>query len=117
MVDSSRGQQQEGSTKKEKQPGKKIDLKKKVDNKPVEKKLQVKKDSSPRAFLSNKLSLVGVKKFLRGAWSELKKVHWPSRRELVAFTGVVLVAVTFVAVLLFAIDSILSNLLDVIIPK
>lgn len=89
------------------------------------KKLPVKKDSPPAKgqgvskvpVAAGKQSIGKLKKFVKGAWSELKKVHWPNRRELVSFTGVVLVAVIFVAVLIFAVDSILGKLLEVIIPK
>ncbi|MEL1135393.1 preprotein translocase subunit SecE [Desulfitobacterium sp. THU1] len=43
--------------------------------------------------------------YFRGVWSELKKVHWPDRKQLLTYTGVVLVAVAFVAVLLWVVDS------------
>lgn len=49
--------------------------------------------------------------FLRGVWSELKKVHWPGRRQLIAYTGVVLIAVLFVALLLWIVDSGLSAIM------
>ncbi len=62
-------------------------------------------------------SLTNAKKFFKGALTELKKVHWPNRRELVTFTGVVLVAVTFVAAMIFLIDSLLSEILNFIVPK
>lgn len=57
----------------------------------------------------------GVKAYFRGVWGELKKVHWPTRREVVIYTGVVLVAVSIVAVLLWIFDSILSRVLQLII--
>ena len=49
--------------------------------------------------------------FLRGVWSELKKVHWPGRRQAIAYTGVVLIAVLFVALLLWIVDSGLSAIM------
>lgn len=57
----------------------------------------------------------GIKKYFRGVWSELKKVHWPTRREVVIYTGVVLVAVSIVAFLIWVFDSLLSKVLQLII--
>jgi preprotein translocase subunit SecE len=51
-------------------------------------------------------------KFFQSVWSELKKVHWPSRSELVAYTIVVLVSVLVVALLIWIADSIISQLLS-----
>lgn len=49
--------------------------------------------------------------FLRNVWAELKKVHWPNRKEIITYTGVVLVAVAIVAALIWLVDSALSLLL------
>lgn len=38
----------------------------------------------------------GIKKLYRGVTSELKKVHWPTKKEITAYTAVVLVAVLLV---------------------
>lgn len=54
-------------------------------------------------------------KFLRGVWSELKKVHWPNRRELTTYTTVVLVSVAIVTVLIWVMDSVFSFLLDLVL--
>lgn len=40
--------------------------------------------------------LGGIKKLYRGVTNELKKVHWPTRKEITAYTAVVLVAVALV---------------------
>ncbi len=56
-----------------------------------------------------------VSKYFRGVYSELKKVHWPNRREVVTYTAVVLVAVTIVGILIWIFDSLLSRLLQFII--
>ena len=50
--------------------------------------------------------------FLRNVWAELKKVHWPNRKEIITYTGVVLVAVAIVSVLIWMVDSALSFLLQ-----
>ncbi|MDK2888802.1 MAG: preprotein translocase subunit SecE [Thermoanaerobacter sp.] len=56
-----------------------------------------------------------VRNYFRGVYSELKKVHWPNRREVVIYTSVVLVAVTIVGILIWIFDSLLSRLLELII--
>ncbi|HHX96996.1 MAG TPA: preprotein translocase subunit SecE [Clostridia bacterium] len=42
---------------------------------------------------------------------ELKKVHWPSKKEVAIYTGVVIVAVFFVATAIWLIDLALSSLI------
>ena len=51
-------------------------------------------------------------KFFRGVWSELKKVHWPNRKEIITYTSVVLVAVIVVALMIWLVDSVFSFLLS-----
>ena len=52
----------------------------------------------------------GMKKFLREVRGELKKVTWPTRRELTAYTGVVFIAVLLVAFLIWGMDTIFAYL-------
>lgn len=56
-----------------------------------------------------------TRRFFSGVWKELKKVHWPKRRELITYTVVVLVAVTIVGVIIWVLDNIFSRLLDLVI--
>lgn len=49
-----------------------------------------------------------VKGFFRGVWAELKNVHWPTRKQVLIYTGVVLVTIAAVTVLLWIVDTILS---------
>jgi preprotein translocase subunit SecE len=53
--------------------------------------------------------------FLQEVWAELKKVHWPSRKETYAATAVVLVVVIIVAVFLGTVDWALSNVIQAIL--
>ncbi|HHP51446.1 MAG TPA: preprotein translocase subunit SecE [Moorella mulderi] len=53
-------------------------------------------------------------KFLRNTWSELKKVHWPTRREVVVYTLVVLVSVLITTFILWIFDSAFSFLMRLI---
>jgi len=52
----------------------------------------------------------GAKQFLREVRTELKKVTWPSRKDTLSGTAVVLVAVFIIAIFLGIVDSGLSNL-------
>lgn len=58
-----------------------------------------------------------VQKFVKGAYSELKKVSWPGRRELIIYTAVVVVAVLFVGALIWIFDSALSTVLRFVINR
>lgn len=54
----------------------------------------------------------GAGKFLRGVWTELKKVNWPSRKELYSYVGVVLFMCTMTAVILGTFDTIFMRLVS-----
>lgn len=56
-----------------------------------------------------------VSKYFRGVWSELKKVHWPDRSQLIAYTSVVIGAVILVAIMIWIMDTIFSFLLGTIL--
>jgi preprotein translocase subunit SecE len=47
--------------------------------------------------------------------AELKKVNWPTRKETIASTSVVLVIVLIIAVFLFIVDQGLSFLIRIIL--
>jgi preprotein translocase subunit SecE len=53
--------------------------------------------------------------FLVEVRSELKKVHWPTRQETYAATGVVLVIVAVVALYLGMIDLILAHFVKAVL--
>lgn len=53
--------------------------------------------------------------FVKEAWQELKKVNWPSRKETLGGTGVVLILVIIISVFLGLIDFGLSRLVRQII--
>jgi len=56
-----------------------------------------------------------VTQFLRDVRIEMKKVIWPSRREVIDYTLVVLLTVAVVATYLLVLDLALSKLLHLII--
>ena len=59
----------------------------------------------------------GAKQFLREVKTELKKVTWPTRKDTLAGTGVVLVAVFIIAIFLGIVDSGLSALIKELLKK
>ncbi len=59
--------------------------------------------------------LVKVKDFLTDVKVEVKKVTWPSRKEAIGGTMVVLVVVFLVALYLGIIDTILSKIVESLI--
>nr|WP_216626197.1 preprotein translocase subunit SecE [Paenibacillus qinlingensis] len=52
--------------------------------------------------------------FFTDSWSELKKVKWPSRKEMTTYTLVVIGTVTFVAIYFFVLDLGISELLRLV---
>lgn len=54
-------------------------------------------------------------KFLRGVKSELKKVNWPTRKDLVSYTTVVLVTCGLAAIGVWIIDTVFGKTLQLII--
>jgi preprotein translocase subunit SecE len=48
------------------------------------------------------------REFLEDCWAELKKVHFPARKETQAATLVVIIGVVFVALYLGLVDVVLS---------
>jgi len=58
-----------------------------------------------------------AKQFLREVRTELKKVTWPSRKDTLSGTVVVLVAVFIIAIFLGVVDSGLSNLIKELLKK
>ncbi len=58
-----------------------------------------------------------VRQFLREVKTELKKVTWPSRKDTLSGTAVVLVTVFVIAVFLGIVDSGLSNLIKMVLRR
>ncbi len=54
---------------------------------------------------------VRFKSFFRSVWAELKKVHWPTKRQVLVYTGVVLATIFAIALAIWVVDSILTFLM------
>ena len=70
---------------------------------------------SPKSEAGKKRVSDRLKGFFRGVWSELKKVHWPDRKQLIIYTGVVVVFVLIVSLAISALDFIFSSLLKLVL--
>jgi preprotein translocase subunit SecE len=84
------------------------------DKKEIAKK-EPKKDQPARKEKVNYIEL--VRKFLKGAFNELKKVTWPGRKTIIIYTSVVVVTVLFVAALIWIFDSALSFVMSGILNR
>lgn len=49
--------------------------------------------------------------FFKDCWSELKKVRWPNRKEMVSYTLVVITTVTIIGIFFAVIDLGLSAMI------
>jgi len=58
-----------------------------------------------------KLWLENSREYISSVYNELKKVHWPGRPQLIAYTGVVLFSIALVSLIIWLFDSGLSFLL------
>ncbi|MBI4260001.1 MAG: preprotein translocase subunit SecE [Actinobacteria bacterium] len=52
---------------------------------------------------------VGARQFLKEVRAELRKVNWPTRKELVSYTIVVLVSVVVLTSFVFGLDYLFSR--------
>jgi preprotein translocase subunit SecE len=52
--------------------------------------------------------------FFADSWSELRKVKWPSRKELISYSIVVIITVTFITLYFAILDLGISELLRLI---
>jgi preprotein translocase subunit SecE len=75
------------------------------------------RERAKRMTFSLREKFEGAKQFLREVKTELKKVTWPSRKDALAGTAVVLVAVFIIALFLGIVDSGLSGLIRWVLQK
>ena len=64
-----------------------------------------------RAAQQEKRKRTGARQFLREVRLELKKVDWPTRKELITYTIVVLVTITVITSFVFVIDWVFAKLI------
>ena len=61
-----------------------------------------------------KKSWYGLKEFFIGVYMELKKVHWPNRKQIMVYTGVVMLMVIIVMIIIWVFDLGLSYFLSLL---
>ncbi|EEG77817.1 preprotein translocase subunit SecE [Dethiobacter alkaliphilus] len=54
-------------------------------------------------------------KHIKDVKQELKKVHWPSRREVTLFTSIVLMAILVIGVFFWILDTGFTGMLQLIL--
>ncbi len=54
-------------------------------------------------------------RFLKESWGEFKRVTWPSKRELISSTTVVILFVLFFAIFIGIIDLLLTQIFTIFI--
>ncbi len=67
------------------------------------------------ATAENKRRKGRFKAFFKGVLSELKKVHWPSKKQLATYTLVVCLTCLAVALVISAFDWIVSTVVELIL--
>ncbi len=70
------------------------------------------KNPAPKAKPKKKL---GIKEYFKGVRVELKKVIWPTRKEAISYTGVVIMTCFAFAILFWGLDTIFLTLLKAIL--
>ena len=58
-----------------------------------------------------------MKKYFRETKAEMKKVSWPSRKEVLQHTEVVLVSIVIVGLALWVVDMAFGKILDIFLMK
>ena len=97
----------------------KYDITDKLDSKDEKKKekKEVKKDNKKdeKKDTNNKKNLwVRFRIFCHGVGSEFKKVHWPTKNDMIKYSIATIVFVVFLALFFYLIDVLFALLLDLI---
>lgn len=71
--------------------------------------------TTSKALAKQENLIARMRRFLRGSWVEIKKVHWPTREELVTYTIVVIVMVVIVMAAIWLLDSMFSYLVGLVL--
>ncbi len=74
---------------------------------------QSKKKAGPLSKVGNVFKKIG--KFFRDVVSEMKKVAWPSRKQIINNTLIVLAVVLIAAVFIFGLDTLFGFILRLVL--
>jgi len=78
-------------------------------------KLQSRDADAKKKRPAPKRERVSAGEYFRGVRTEMKKVVWPTRKELVSFTAVVMMACTFFSLFFSGIDYMVFALLKAVL--
>ena len=67
--------------------------------------------ATKRAATQEKRKRTGARQFLKEVRLEMKKVDWPTRTELITYSTVVLVTITFMTAFVFGVDYVFTKFL------
>ena len=67
--------------------------------------------TTKRAATQEKKKRTGARQFLKEVRLEIKKVDWPTRKELITYSTVVLVTITFMTAFVFGVDYVFTKFL------
>ena len=56
-----------------------------------------------------------IKKSARNMYQEMKKVHWPNKRDLAVYTAVVIGVSIVIAIIIYGMDTAISVLMNLIV--
>lgn len=56
-----------------------------------------------------------MKGFFKGVLSELKKVHWPTKKQIINYTGIVVATCLAFALVISLFDWVVSSLLNLVL--
>jgi preprotein translocase subunit SecE len=73
------------------------------------------KEQKKRARAAAAKKRVSFAEYMRGVRTEMKKVVWPTRKELGSFTAVVMIACTFFALFFAGIDYLVFGALQLVL--
>ena len=68
-----------------------------------------------KSATSTKLQNNAIVEYLRETWFELKKVSWPTRSEAINLTIIVILATTFLAIVLSVMDFVFAQAFSLIL--
>ncbi|TDA68579.1 MAG: preprotein translocase subunit SecE [Clostridia bacterium] len=71
--------------------------------------------TTSKALAKQENIVTRARRFLRGSWVELKKVHWPTREELFTYTVVVIIMVLVFMGAIWLLDSLFSYLVGLVL--
>ena len=71
--------------------------------------------SNTNSNAANTGAKVRFSNYLKGVRSEMRKVHWPNKKELINYTGVVILISLIVALIVYIIDLLIGGVITLVV--